>query len=116
MIFSVENQMDYKKCCVYNKDVCGSYNRLAKPVEGVFLVNDLSSDTLPHLVFLKLKKQQDVSNDGWNERNLIENRLGKTLKDEEMIMCIPQICKWSWLETIKKMPASESSTKSKEST
>ena len=78
-------KMDYTKCCLYEKDICGPYKRLKPPAEGLVTVEDLGCDILPHLMTLKLKKLNDNNNDGWDERKLIENRLDKVLKEQDTI-------------------------------
>ena len=76
--------MDYSKCILNSEDQCGAYKRLKPPVQGLFSLAQLDHDILPHLVSCKVKKPHEDVN-GWNELKLIENRLGKTLENEDKL-------------------------------
>ena len=73
--------MDYSVCCLKNLS-CGPH--LRSRTFGIFTVTELNNDINNHLVNLKLQQHYEKT-DWWNERTLIENRIGYDFKDDDLI-------------------------------
>ena len=73
--------MDYSACCIKSES-CGPH--LRSRTTGVFKVNELSDDVNNHLVYLKLQHHYKKTTD-LNEKSLIENRMGYTFQDVDVI-------------------------------
>ena len=52
---STAEENKYATCCANEYGDCGPYLRYRKPVDELFEISDLTNDTKPHLVRLKLK-------------------------------------------------------------
>ena len=73
--------MAYSTCCLKNQS-CGPHAR--SRTIGVFKVNESNNDINSHLVFLKLQHHYEKTAD-WNEMILIENTMGSTFRDDDVI-------------------------------
>lgn len=73
---------DYTQC-VLKSESCGPHNRSKR--NGCFTVKDLTDPGKQHLVTLGLLRAHLEDEDNFTERSLIENRIGKELKDTDVI-------------------------------
>ena len=62
----------YKSCFLFSEK-CGSYQRFKSPVDGLFGVEELTSEVKSHLLTLKIMCTNGNA-DEWSEKRLIENR------------------------------------------
>ena len=78
-------KFDYKLCCLYNseKKECGPCTKYRTTRYGLVLVENLNSDIVNYLRNLHFKKSDDLLL--WNERKLIESRVGHELQSESSI-------------------------------
>ena len=78
-------QSGYELCRLYSLNTkCGSYKISKNNVTGLFDIDDLNEDVHNHLCCLNIRKRHDKSDD-WNERLLIENRLGFKLNENDKL-------------------------------
>ena len=79
---------EYKKCFLYDKNEvkCGPCKKKSgAPKTGVFHITELERDVAHHLQALHFQIQDDPQLHAWDERKLIENRLGRTIHDDSLI-------------------------------
>ena len=74
---STAKKNKYATCCANEYGGCGPYIQYRKPVDELFEIIDLTNETKPHLVRLKLKHIYDSCM--LSEKCLIESRLGKVV-------------------------------------
>ena len=79
------DKVNYKLCCLYNEqqNKCGPYNRPRCPKSGLVSVQNLNAEIENHLRNLHFKNSIKIFR--WNERKLIENRIGMELEDYSVI-------------------------------
>ena len=88
---STESDTDaqYKLCWLYNEpnEQCGPCNQYRVPKSGIVSVEDLDAAVQSHLINLCFKNTRDSRPEllKWNERALIENRLGRKLPDGSIL-------------------------------
>ena len=74
----------YKSCSCFNEATpCGPYKR-DQSIDEILKVSMLDKDVSNHIKQLKVQAKK-VDIDEWSERKLIENRLGRSLGEEESL-------------------------------
>ena len=79
---------EYKKCFLYDKDEvrCGPCKKKSgAPKTGVFHTSELGGDVAHHLRGFHFQLHDKSELLAWNERNLIESRLGRLIDDDHSI-------------------------------
>ena len=79
-----ERREKYIGCSFYDEGKCGPYTR-QKPIDEIVSPVDLTENVYPHLKLLHLIKENETNGIEWNERKLIESRVGRHLLDNEKL-------------------------------
>ena len=82
---STAEKNKYATCYANEYGGCGPYLRYRKPVDELFEITDLTNDTKPHLVRLKLKHTKSRDTSKLSGKCLIKSRLSKFYTDGKKI-------------------------------
>ena len=74
----------YGKCSFFHDGKCGPHTKSRTPIDEMFSTEELKGTAKPHLLSLKLIRSNDAVAE-WTERRLIENRIGRPLREEEVL-------------------------------
>ena len=73
----------YEQCCLFDGGKCGPHKRIKPCIDGLFETKQLNIDVKNHLINLKIMQSNEKNM--WDEKRLIENRLGRTLAEGELL-------------------------------
>ena len=73
--------MNYEECILFGKGNCGDFKKYRAAIDGLFTSEKLDRSVTAHFQELKVKANPEE----WNELTLIENRLGRMLREGEKL-------------------------------
>ena len=74
----------YDNCCL--KDTyCGPFNKIKTPLCKVYKIRELNDPIENHFEELRLIHELKENSEYWNEKKLVENRVGKSFEDDEEV-------------------------------
>ena len=73
--------MNYEECILFGKGNCGDLKKYRAAIDGLFTSEKLDRSVTAHFQELKVKANPEE----WNELTLIENRLGRSLREGEKL-------------------------------
>ena len=73
--------MNYEECILLGKGNCGDFKKYRAAIDGLFTSEKLDRSVTAHFQELKVKANPEE----WNKLTLIENRLGRLLREGEKL-------------------------------